>query len=461
MQTSIIKYSETKKEDRLESEYYQKKFQILKEQFEKIESKKLSDLVLKKITTGHTPSMKNDKFYGGYTKFIKTDNLRDNYIKDKFSHYLSDLGNNEIKSTILQEGDIITTIIGATHDVIARSCIIRKNMLPANINQNICLIRVDRNKINLEFLNTFLNSKYGKMWLHYFSRQTEQVNLNCREVGQIQIPLFSEKFQKNIEDMVLKAHAERENANTLTKEAQTLLEKELGIYEWTPTKQKLNTSIKKHSETTQANRIDAEYYQEKYDAILKKITSYKGGYKAFGDLIVDYSTGFAFDSKSYTSEGVPVIRINNIKKGELDLTKPAFVNQKIADLAIKDSVNINDLLISMSGTIGNCCKVEKNQQGIINQRIIRIKINDYNQDVLTLLINSIIGSLQLDRIGTGGVQTNISSKDIFEILIPILDKKIQDEIAIKITNAHQARQESKRLLELAKSTVEHAIEHGE
>ena len=68
--------------------------------------------------------------------------------------------------------------------------------------------------------------------------------LDYTSIRKFQIPLFSEKFQKNIEDMVLKAHAERENANILTKEAQTLLEKELGIYEWTPTKQKLNTSIK-------------------------------------------------------------------------------------------------------------------------------------------------------------------------------------------------------------------------
>jgi restriction endonuclease S subunit len=77
------------------------------------------------------------------------------------------------------------------------------------------------------------------------------------------------------------------------------------------------------------------------------------------------------------------------------------------------------------------------------------------------LINSLIGSLQLERIGTGGVQTNISSKDIFKILIPIIDKPIQEQIANIIQHFAYLKKQSLQLFNLAKQTIEIAIEKGE
>ena len=77
-----------------------------------------------------------------------------------------------------------------------------------------------------------------------------------------------------------------------------------------------------------------------------------------------------------------------------------------------------------------------------------------------LLLNSIIGSYQLERIGTGGVQTNISYKDIKNILIPILPKPTQQKIAELVKQSHEARKKSKKLLEEAKQKVEDLIENS-
>ena len=83
----------------------------------------------------------------------------------------------------------------------------------------------------------------------------------------------------------------------------------------------------------------------------------------------------------------------------------------LSDLALseKDIAKENDILISMSGTIGNSCKIPKGITAVVNQRIMKITPKNFNSDVLSLIINSVIGELQLNRIGTGGVQTNISS----------------------------------------------------
>ena len=272
LEISVVKLSEVKGEFRIEAEHYQHKYQNLLERLNK-DFSSLKDLVSKPIQTGHTPSMKDSRFYGGNIKFVKTDNLRDNEIKEPFTNYLSDLGNSEIKRTELQEGDIITTIIGATYDVIARSCIVQKSLLPANINQNIAHIRPDKKKINPEYLNIYLNSKYGKMYLEYLSRQMEQVNLNCEEVGMVKVPIFSDSFQSKIESLVKSAHAKLEESKSLYSQAEDLLLDELGLKDWQP-KNTLHTT-KKFSDFAQSGRLDAEYYQPKYDEIEKAIKSYK------------------------------------------------------------------------------------------------------------------------------------------------------------------------------------------
>ena len=49
-----------------------------------------------------------------------------------------------------------------------------------------------------------------------------------------------------------------------------------------------------------------------------------------------------------------------------------LIPQGDISLSPKDVANENDILISMSGTIGNSCKVPKGVNAVVNQRIMRI-----------------------------------------------------------------------------------------
>lgn len=224
-----------------------------------------------------------------------------------------------------------------------------------------------------------------------------------------------------------------------------------------------NYNIKKLSDSfIKTGRLDAEYYQQKYEVIEEVIKKNKNGYAKLGDFIKNYSTGYPYKSDSYSDiEGIPLIRINNISNGELDLSNATKIPLTDLELSIKDIAQENDILISMSGTIGNSCKIRNGIKAVVNQRIMRITTNNYNVDVLPLIINSAIGKSQLERIGTGGVQTNLSSNDIKEIIIPIIDINKQQEIANFVEQSFKLKEESERLLEVAKKAVEMAIEEGE
>lgn len=319
----------------------------------------------------------------------------------------------------------------------------------------------DRSIVLPEYITTFLNTEIGVKAIKARARQSvNQTNVNPEEVKEIQIPLLSMKFQKVIEQLFLLANSQRLDSIDLYREAKELLEKEIGIDMYAITSG--GVSVKSFAESFGTyGRLDAEYYQPKYDYILSHIKSYKHGYFILGDIIADYSTGYAFSSDDYTDVGVPLIRITNITDGRLDLSNANKIPEDKIPFNCKDYALENDILISMSGSIGLSCVVPEGIKALVNQRIMRITQDRYDSNLLSMMINSFIVNEQLRRIGTGGVQTNISATDIKNIVLPNLNNKIGEIITNKIKESTMLLEKSKLWLEYAIKAVEIAVETNE
>lgn len=341
--------------------------------------------------------------------------------------------------------------------------------------------------INPAFLYVFMMTKY------FTFQKVREVANNGIEYNSLPtiknflIPQFSQDFQLEIQKLVQDSHKALEDSKRLYKEAQELLYKELELDFKNPLKSLLKSSLqaKKPSELAIINdiskkyphlnisvrplskslhksgRLDSEYYQSKYDLMETKIKDYKGGYCKLQNLVLNYSGGFAFSSDDYLENGdLALIRINNIKNADLDMSNAVYLKKQCEKLSSKDKVKQGDILISMSGSIGLSCLIKENIEAMTNQRILKISIKDFSGDVLVLLLNSIFCRLQFERIGTGGVQTNISSNDILNILIPKINPATQEQIALKIQKSFTLRAKSKDLLQNAKMRLENAIENG-
>ena len=457
MDINIKQLNDLNKDDlRIEAEFYQKKYVNLIQLLNNHKCVNLSELVSKPIQTGHTPSMNNSSFYGGTIKLIKTDNLRVNEICPPFAHYLTKLGNDEIKRTELQENDIITTIIGATYSVIGRSCIIHEDILPANINQNIAHIRPDRNKILPEYLNVYLNSKYGKLFLEYLSRQMEQVNLNCNEVGMVKVPIFTDVFQKKIETKVKSAYSKKTESQHLYASAENQLLEELGLKDWKPENQNVNVKTLKESFLS-SGRLDAEYYQSKYDALFTQLSKYDCDTL---NKIVNTKKSVEPGSDAYQDNGIPFIRVSDVDKFGISEPK-IFLSSDDFDLQElrpkKDTI-----LLSKDGSVGIAYKVEKDLDCITSGALLHLTVfnKDYNPDYLTLVLNSKIVKMQSERDANGAIIQHWKPSEIEQVIIPKLAKTIQDDISSKIQKSFALKAESKRLLEEAKLLVEREIEKG-
>lgn len=91
----------------------------------------------------------------------------------------------------------------------------------------------DENFILPEYLTAFLNSKQGIWDIKRRARQSiNQTNVNPEEVKEIEIPLLSMVIQQKIKFMFDISHEKRVLSDSLYKEAEELLLKELDLLDF-------------------------------------------------------------------------------------------------------------------------------------------------------------------------------------------------------------------------------------
>ena len=142
--------------------------------------------------------------------------------------------------------------------------------------------------------------------------------------------------------------------------------------------------------------------------------------------------GFAFKSSEYLSEGIPVIRISDIKSGSV---KPDKSVRVISKKDYEEYVVLeNEILVAMSGaTTGKFGIYKSKEKAYQNQRVGKFQIlNEENLDNEFLLYQLHALKRQIEKDAYGGAQPNISSGKIeaMEILLP--PKTTQQAIVFKI-----------------------------
>jgi len=93
--------------------------------------------------------------------------------------------------------------------------------------------------------------------------------------------------------------------------------------------------------------------------------------------VASVRSGFAFKSSDWSETGIPVVKIANIKGGNLVMDGCSFVPQAIADSAGEFTLQAGDILIAMTGYIGDVAIVrERDLPAVLNQRVGRFSIRD-------------------------------------------------------------------------------------
>ena len=106
-----------------------------------------------------------------------------------------------------------------------------------------------------------------------------QQKLNVGDISQIPIPILSKEFQEKISELVKLAHEKLQQAEEKYSAAEKILSAALGLENFKPSTK--NIAVKKFSASfLSSGRLDAEFYQPKYDDLknfLKKFQTVELG----------------------------------------------------------------------------------------------------------------------------------------------------------------------------------------
>ena len=153
--------------------------------------------------------------------------------------------------------------------------------------------------------------------------------------------------------------------------------------------------------------------------------------KTLGE-VCKLKNGFAFKSDNYLNEGIPVIRISDIKDGLIVPRNTVHVSEN----SNYDGyvINENEIIVAMSGaTTGKFGIYKSKEKAYQNQRVGKFDIIDktiLDNNFLLHQLHSL--KRQIEKDAYGGAQPNISSKKIEEMEIVLPPLQTQQAIVSKI-----------------------------
>ncbi len=443
MQTSTIKFSQI--EDRIDAEYYKPEYLILNSKFKYQNSKFLTELC-QIITKGETPLWRGDIYVERGIPFLRVVNFVNEELDLSDIVYIHEFVHERMKRSQLRPGDILLSMAGR----IGTAVIVPENLKVANINQAVAKIRLKENSINKYYLTTFLNSKYGLLQSLRNASGGVQNNINFEDIKSIKIPIPLQSFQQKIEEMVKESQEKRKLADKKYKEAEEILNKELGLENLDLSTQK--TFEAKFSEVK--DRLDPEYYQSKYKKIISKLKSQK--LASLGE-VVKIRKGVEVGHEAYTNEGKPFIRVQDFDEKELAVSGSTnYIRPYLYEKLKKNhKPNAGEIIFSKDGTVGRAFVIEKdNNEFIVSGGILILTPRDIDNYYLTLVLNSLVVKSQANRESIGAIIQHLSVEEVKKLKIPILSESLQQKISFLIQKSFKLHQESKELIEEAKQKVE-------
>ena len=152
-----------------------------------------------KIGSGATPKGGKEAYQTDGISLIRSMNVHNGKFEYKELAHISDEQAARLENVAVEENDVLLNITGAS---VARSCVVPTNVLPARVNQHVCIIRC-KDSIMPDFINSLLidDNYQNLLWSIAGSGATrEAITKQQVESLQIILPPISkqEEFSKFI-----------------------------------------------------------------------------------------------------------------------------------------------------------------------------------------------------------------------------------------------------------------------
>ena len=162
-------------------------------------------------------------------------------------------------------------------------------------------------------------------------------------------------------------------------------------------------------------------------------------YKKLGEL-VQVLNGYAFKSSLYENQGIRVLRITNVQKGNIVDDDPKYYPLSLTDEIRNYLLKENDLLMSLTGNVGRVGLLTKEMlPAALNQRVacLRILSNGLNLGFLFHYLNS--DKFEQDAVlsAKGIAQKNMSTEWLKDYKLPLPPISVQQTIVSELDKINE------------------------
>lgn len=160
----------------------------------------------------------------------------------------------------------------------------------------------------------------------------------------------------------------------------------------------------------------------------------KWEYKKLGE-VCTLLNGYAFKSNKYVDNGIRVMRITNVQKGEIVDDDPKYYPLSSQSEILRYMLKENDLLVSLTGNVGRVGLLHRELlPAALNQRVACLRIKDQTIDLKYIfhLMNSDLFESECIANSQGIAQKNMSTKWLENYKLPVPPISDQQRIVAEL-----------------------------
>lgn len=421
---------------RLDSWFYHPRYELLNARLDAapIEKIALGELLVS-IAGGATPSRSDASLYADSgVKFFRILNVGDGEILDQDLKYITDaVHKDELGRSQLAAGDVLMTITGR----VGSAAVVGTEHLPANINQHIARLRIDKKRCRPEFLSEWLNCPAGLELSNRFVSGGTRAALDYGAIRNLRLPLpasfeTQDKLLAAMDAARAKRKAKLAEADALLAGIDDFLLDGLGIT--LPSEDSCRVFAVRLTQLCSDGRLNADYYHPDRLRALCTLDSASGGLT-----VARLSEVVSFQRNQLDTPGENYLSLAHVQSHTGELTDSADTAQGTCF-----TYKVGDILFArLRPYLNKVHRAERN--GCCSPEFHVLRVRDAGKllpDYLAAVLRSRMVLAQTVHMMTGNTHPRLTNDDVVNLLIPVAKLEVQEKIVAEL---RRRRNEARRL----------------